>query len=169
MAKPTKYYSSIQEKRIADALGWEVVSGSGARDFHPGDIISDKWMGECKTHTSPCEKVKFYADVWDKICEEAASKFKYPVLFADDGTQRLENTWCIFLCDVYCPTECNLYEFPKNFRTNLFFNNKDLKSLYSNLCSWSDKLAVWKTTLSGKSIGLLPFNKFQELFEEYAE
>ena len=34
----TKYYSSIQEDKIARFLGWDKVVGSGARALHPGDI-----------------------------------------------------------------------------------------------------------------------------------
>ena len=50
--KPTKFYSERQEKYIANQLGWDVVTGSGARDCHPGDVKSDAYLGECKTHTT---------------------------------------------------------------------------------------------------------------------
>ena len=62
------------------------MSGSGARPLHPGDIVSEYWLGECKTHTSRCELWVFHFDVWAKICEEAQSQFKHPVLFVDNGT-----------------------------------------------------------------------------------
>lgn len=96
MATPTKHYSSIQENRIAEYLGWSVVSGSGARDCHPGDIQSDQWLGECKTHTEPYHKITFMYDFWKKICDEATSKFKVPVLFVDDGSQKIEKTWVLY-------------------------------------------------------------------------
>ena len=83
------------EKAVASFLGWDVVTGSGSRDFHPGDLVSENWMGECKTHTSPSSSIVFYRSHWDKICEEAYSHFKYPVLFCDNGTQKAENTWCV--------------------------------------------------------------------------
>lgn len=35
----TKDYSSKQESMVAEYLGWKTVVGSGARDFHYGDII----------------------------------------------------------------------------------------------------------------------------------
>ena len=103
MEKSTKYYSNIQEKQIADALGWHQVSGSGARNLHPGDVISDDWMGECKTHTKPGNKIVFDFKVWEKIRDEAISQFKYAVLFSDDGSQRLDKTWCMF--NILPPTD----------------------------------------------------------------
>ena len=98
MAKETstKYFSNKQEKLVADSLGWSVVSGSGARGLHPGDVQSEDWMGECKTHETPGHKIVFYSSVWKKIVDEASSHFKFPVLFVDDGSQKIENTWCMF-------------------------------------------------------------------------
>ena len=40
----TKDFSSVQEHSIANSLGWKVVSGSGARNFHPGDIVSESGL-----------------------------------------------------------------------------------------------------------------------------
>lgn len=94
MKKPTKYYSSMQENRIAEYLGWKVVSGSGARPFNPGDIISDHFLGECKTHTEKNDKITIKADVLVKIKLESESIFRLPVLFIDNGTQSIDNTWC---------------------------------------------------------------------------
>ena len=91
-----KEFSSKQEHAIADALGWKVVSGSGARIFHLGDVTSDLWLGECKTHTSSGNPITFNRGVWDKIRVEAMSVGKYPVLFVDDGSQKLDHTWCLF-------------------------------------------------------------------------
>lgn len=165
--KPTKYYSSIQERRVADALGWSVVSGSGARDFHPGDIVSDRWMGECKTHTVPGSKLKFDAKVWEKICEEASSKFKYPVLFVDDGSQSLDKTWCVFLPDVYCPEGVVRYNYDGKFKTNLIFEHPDMNFTYKRLLMMSDsKIPIIILNLSGKVTGLVSFRKFQQLFQE---
>lgn len=92
---PTKYYSCKQEHMIAEYLGWDVVPGSGARDFHPGDIRSDCHLGECKTHTKSVNDIKFYSRVWNKIQHEAESEMRCPVLFTDNGTQKIENTWCV--------------------------------------------------------------------------
>ena len=71
MSNPTKFYSNIQESKIAKYLNWEVVSGSGARDFNPGDIKSDMWLGECKTHEIKQSRILFKKAVWAKISSEA--------------------------------------------------------------------------------------------------
>lgn len=91
-----KHYSTIQENTIAKYLGWSVVSGSGARSGHPGDIKSEEWLGECKTHTKTDSKLFVSFNVWDKISDEAQSQFKKPALFVDDGSQQVENTFVLF-------------------------------------------------------------------------
>lgn len=119
----TKDFSNLQENMIAKALGWNVVSGSGARPLHPGDVISSEFLGECKTHEHPGNKIVFNSSVWHKIKDEALSKFKHAVLFTDDGSQSLEHTWC--LVD-YIRNSDNIYPFPKNIRKNVIFSEKDL-------------------------------------------
>lgn len=91
----TKDYSSVQENMIADYLGWSVVSGSGAAACYPGDVISDDWLGECKTHVTRGQNIFFSKSVWKKICDEAMVKRRYPVLFTDDGSQQISRTWCM--------------------------------------------------------------------------
>lgn len=95
MTESTKYYSSRQEHMVADYLNWKVVAGSGARSFHPGDVRSDDFLGECKTFTEESDVVYCYNSVWSKITEEATAVMKSPVLFVDNGTQLSKNTWCI--------------------------------------------------------------------------
>lgn len=96
-----KLASDKQEKMIASYLGWRQVKGSGARPTFLGDVESDRWLGECKTHNTLQDHVVFMKNHWTKICEEAASKFKFPVLFTDDGSQRSNKTWCIFKAPTY--------------------------------------------------------------------
>lgn len=91
-----KHYSSIQESTIAEYLGWKKVSGSGNRNFYPGDIESPEWLGECKTHIYEGSRILIDLDVWDKIQNEAQSKFKKPALFVDDGSQQISNTFVFF-------------------------------------------------------------------------
>lgn len=91
-----KEASDAQEKMIAKFLGWKQVTGSGSRPNFPGDIVGEEWMGECKTHTSPNHRIIFKKSVWDKICEEANSRFKFPAYFTDDGSQKSYNTWVLF-------------------------------------------------------------------------
>lgn len=91
-----KKLSELQENNIAQYLGWGRVAGSGARPTLPGDVSGNDWLGECKTHTTPFVKIRFQSKIWNKIADEAASKFKQPVYFSDDGSQKLEKTWVIF-------------------------------------------------------------------------
>lgn len=169
MNKPTKHFSAIQESSIAKALGWSVVSGSGARDFHPGDIRSDAWLGECKTHTESGKPIQFNASTWVKICEEASSQFKYPALFVDDGSQKLSNTWVMFLLDANCPDNISKYDYPEKYKINIKFDCKELLHRYKNLMSWSYSTAVWTAKIGGTTVGILPFEQFQKLFEEYSD
>ena len=91
----TKDYSNAQESMVADFLGWSKVSGSGAADFHAGDVVSDKFLGECKTHEVAGSKVTFRQDVWKKICDEAMVMGRLPVLIVDDGSQSWRRTYCL--------------------------------------------------------------------------
>lgn len=93
MGHSKKYYSNLQESSIATYLNWVQISGSGSRPLHPGDIADKKWLGECKTHTTPGHRIVFSFDVWDKLEREAISQFKRPALFVDDGSQKLSKTW----------------------------------------------------------------------------
>lgn len=115
----TKTYSDKQEKCIANALGWTQVSGSGARPTRPGDVISTEFLGECKTHVSKVTKLEFKYDVWLKIKDEAASQFKHPILFVDDGTQKLSKTWCMF--DVLPGRDYTILDYPKKVTKNISF------------------------------------------------
>lgn len=120
----SKYFSSKQEKMIANSLGWSVVSGSGSRNLHPGDIQSDEWLGECKTHEKPGHKITFYKSVWDKIVDEAISKYRFPALFVDDGSQTVENTWVMFnVLPAINYTSCY---FIYTVKTNVSFKSLDM-------------------------------------------
>ena len=91
----TKVYSTRQENMIADYLGWETVPASGARDFNPGDVRSERFLGECKTHVTKVPRIDIFFDVWNKLDDEATSQMRTPVLFVDNGTQRDLDTWAI--------------------------------------------------------------------------
>ena len=47
--KSTRYYSNLQEKQIAKALGGKQSSNSGATAFQKGDIKTSQWLIEAKT------------------------------------------------------------------------------------------------------------------------
>lgn len=122
----TKDYSSKQEKMIADVLGWECVVASGARACHPGDVRDDNWLGECKTHVTAGNRIKFVYREWAKICEEATSKLRWPILFVDDGSQKECNTWCMV------NTKTAPFDHPVKSRTvsrsSLFLDDKLIES-----------------------------------------
>ena len=168
MAKPTKHYSSLQENMIADYLGWEVVSGSGARDCHPGDIRSDQWLGECKTHTERGQKISFMYDFWNKICDEAVSKFKVPVLFVDDGSQSADHTWVLY--------PYTRFEYPGlkvisdhgiKHRKNIIFDHLDIfKYLLSEQRKNDLRPVVLHFDFNGRPVGVTSLTAFRVMFGE---
>ena len=122
----TKDYSSIQENMIANLLGWSVVAGSGAAACFPGDVISDEWLGECKTHVDPGHKIFFSKSVWDKIKEEASVKNRFPVLFTDDGTQKDRRTWCLCMRDRLEMEDVYFEPMIKGINKNISFDHDSL-------------------------------------------
>lgn len=161
MSMPTKYYSELQENRIAGYLGWHTVVGSGATATKPGDVFSDQWLGECKTHTKKTDKITFKLSHWEKIRKEAQSKFKFPVLFTDDGTQDIHNTWCLIDCSVSCPTETTLLKVPYKKGANLNFDITKLKSYYHGV---SDSCRILYIETEDSKWGVLPISEFYRYF-----
>ena len=47
--RPTRYYSSKQEKNVAKAIGGKTTTNSGATLWQKGDITTEKILIECKT------------------------------------------------------------------------------------------------------------------------
>ena len=110
-----KEASNKQEMLVANYLGFKQVSGSGARNFHPGDVVGDEWLCECKTHVTPGHQLVFSFSVWDKIEIEASSQFKHPVLITDDGSQDLNKTFCMIkLVDFSIPDGFELRDYSKS-------------------------------------------------------
>ena len=52
MNKSTRFYSSKQEKKVAKAVGGKQTANSGATAFQKGDVVSDRFLIECKTKTA---------------------------------------------------------------------------------------------------------------------
>lgn len=154
----TKDFSSKQEKMIADYLGWRVVTGSGAARCHPGDIIGDEWLGECKTHQKPNQSIVFSKPVWDKIVEEATKEHRSPVLFTDDGSQKLNKTWCI-INQFRIDDTWEIKILPDKFRTNIKMSVSKLDALYPN-----DLHICWLASFSDCKVGILPLRLFYEMF-----
>lgn len=125
----TKVYSSKQEKSIARYLNWSVVSGSGARYCSPGDIRSEQFLGECKTHVSRTPKIEFRLDYWKKICDEATSHGRIPVMFADDGSQMMENTYCLVPAAPIDTSEIIVEEYPLKVQSNILMDTQTAKKI----------------------------------------
>ena len=51
MNKPTRFYSKRQEKQVAKAVGGKQTANSGATAFQKGDVVSSRFLIECKTKT----------------------------------------------------------------------------------------------------------------------
>jgi len=47
--RPTRYYSSKQEKQVAKEIKGKQVPNSGAARFDKGDVTNNNWLIECKT------------------------------------------------------------------------------------------------------------------------
>ena len=163
MSKPTKYYSTIQENTIANFLGWKVVSGSGARDLSPGDIIGESFLGECKTHVKPTDTIAFFADVWKKICEEASSRFKYPALFVDNGTQSIEDTWVVTLPHSVNITRCTKYKLPIIVDVNISFKLDYLESIVKQINSTYNTITAFSAQLAGTDVVVMRIEDFREV------
>lgn len=69
--KPTKYYSNMQEKHIADLFGVNVTSGSGGTKFGGGDVIIDNILIEAKTTTTEKTSFSIKKQWLDKAAEQA--------------------------------------------------------------------------------------------------
>lgn len=136
--KPTKYYSSNQEKYIANKLGWECVSASGSRDCHPGDIKSDTWIGECKTHIKIAKNITIKKSWWDKIIEESITSHKFPALFVDNGD--IKNLWVV-VYDLEKIENYDIIDIPLTIQTNIIFNIGQLPdNIIYRIKPWNYKL-----------------------------
>lgn len=70
--KPTRYYSNIQEKNVAKAIGGRQTANSGATPYDKGDVKDNKgWRLECKTRTSNSEQMTIKKEWLDKNLSES--------------------------------------------------------------------------------------------------
>lgn len=71
--KPTRYFSHLQEKHVAEELGGRATKNSGATMFGgKGDVhISNLFSIECKTKTSDSDSISIKKEWLKKIKEEA--------------------------------------------------------------------------------------------------
>lgn len=128
----TKDFSSAQERAVSKFLGWNVVPASGGARFSTGDVVSDKFLGECKTHENAGSKVTFRQDVWRKICDESMVMSRNPVLICDDGSRSTRRTYCLVRSPAdlsFLPTsDFSVRKYDVSFKKHLNF---DADRLYS--------------------------------------
>ena len=70
--KPTRFYSSKQEKQVAKELGGQTTKNSGATMFGgKGDVTTEKFLIEAKTKTSHSESISVKKEWLEKNRKEA--------------------------------------------------------------------------------------------------
>lgn len=62
---------------MAKAIKGKQTANSGATKFSAGDVVSDDWLLECKTHTEPRESFTIKRDWIMKNREEAFQMGKH--------------------------------------------------------------------------------------------
>lgn len=166
--QPTKYYSNKQERILASELGWNKIGGSGAAPCAPGDIRASEWLGECKTHIK-ASPILFDATVWSKIKDEAASRFKKPVLFVDDGSQSPEHTWCLCMSKNINAASLILVDFPFSVKKHISFDDKTAKDIVKDLAkTYVGEFyqgVVFEYTWNDDKILIMPFETYKEIYK----
>ena len=69
--KPTRFYSSKQENKVAKLTGSKTTANSGATNWSKGDISSDKFLIECKTKTSHSDSISIKKEWIIKLRQES--------------------------------------------------------------------------------------------------
>lgn len=70
-SKPTRYYSTKQEKQVAKTLGGTRTKNSGATMFQKGDLTLNDWLIECKTKMSSSESISIKKEWLEKNLKES--------------------------------------------------------------------------------------------------
>lgn len=74
--RPTRFYSSRQERQVAKALGGTNDVQSGGGHFRKYDVLADEWVIECKTKITPQESMTIHKEWFDKVEEERKDMLK---------------------------------------------------------------------------------------------
>lgn len=69
--KPTRSFSTVQEKAVAKATNGNRTSNSGATPFQKGDVLAGEFLIECKTKTTHCQSITVQKEWIDKNEKEA--------------------------------------------------------------------------------------------------
>ena len=86
MPRPTRFYSTQQEKKVAKAVKGKRTANSGATKFSKGDVTTDNFLLECKTCTEPRKSFTLKQEWFDKNKEEAFAMHKdYSAIVFDFG------------------------------------------------------------------------------------
>lgn len=86
MTRPTRFYSSRQEKKVAKAVQGKQVANSGAGLWGKGDVRNDLFLLEAKTHTEFKDSFSIKHSWIEKNREEAFQMGKrYSALVLDWG------------------------------------------------------------------------------------
>ena len=165
-----KEASYKQEHMVADFMGWSVVSGSGARPFKPGDITSDYFLVECKTHTERQDKICFRKTHWEKLSVESQSTSKIPILVTDNGTQISEYTWVMLPLRVInnCGVSNCIDGLSDTSRSGntVIFDHADAMSLYKKgAMDNQTSLFIVKWGYDGECLAIMPLREFKEFYD----
>ena len=163
-----KFYSDRQEKMVADYLDFFQVSGSGARPFRPGDVTSEKWLCECKTHDTVGDKISFKRAHWTKLCNEALGVNRYPVLITDNGSQRSQYTWIMIPLRIVPSDVINILDGVKNSSTkgsSFTFKHGSAMSLYI-AHSEDNKVNVFRAEFD-EPLAIMPISAFRDFVERW--
>lgn len=107
--KPTRYYSSKQEKQVAKELGGTTTKNSGATLFQKGDLTLDNWLLEAKTKTTKSNSMSIKKEWLEKnLSESLFMGKKYNALVFNFG-----------------PDEPNYYIIDENTFKELISNEKN--------------------------------------------
>ncbi len=157
-----KLYSSKQERLVANYLDWEVVSGSGAR-FQPGDVISETWLGECKTHSRPGFRIEFIGKVWNKIYMESVSQMKRPAYFVDDGSQRVNHTWVMTR---WLPLDTvKVVEYPGSVNESFAFDGTTMYNELTRVFDLKDDAVVFELKFHDDTVWVTNLEMFKKIVE----
>jgi len=168
--KDTKFYSSKQEKLVAKELGGYSIGGSGAMPGVPGDVKTEDWLVECKTHTQSDQNIFFDLNVWTKIKNEAMGMHKKPVLIVDDGSQTVEKTWCLCRANNLNLGSVISLDLPMAVRKNITCRHDKLeKALKDGTKRYIGAFyngGVFEANWAGENVIITSLATFKELFNK---
>jgi len=166
-----KEASSKQENMVANFMGWEVVSGSGARPFSPGDVKNEHYLVECKTHVKEQKNVVFVKAHWDKIKKESMSTGKYPALITDNGTQIKNATWVMLPKRVITSESTNQILNLVNTSTSgntITFSNEAATALF-NRYYYPNGINFFIDDFGDESLAIMTLKEFKKFYQEQFE